>query len=65
MDFNKIKPIEARTAGIVGIAIFLLAWGFVERITGTKPKGAPPGTTYHAANQAGATVTTSEPSTLE
>lgn len=65
MDFNKIKPIEARTAGIVGIAIFLLAWGFVERITGTEPKGAPPGTTYHAANQAGATVTTSEPSTLE
>lgn len=45
MDFNKIKPIEARTAGIVGIAIFLLAWGFVERITGTEPKGAPPGTT--------------------
>lgn len=65
MNFNKIKPIEARTAGIVGIAIFLLAWGFVERITGTEPKGAPPGTTYHAANQAGATVTTSEPSTLE
>lgn len=65
MGFNKFKPIEARTAGIVGMAIFLLAWGFIERITGTEPKGAPPGATHHAAAKAGATVTPSEPSMLE
>lgn len=66
MDFNKVKQLDARTAGIVGMAIFLLAWGLVERITGTEPKGAPAGTTHHAAAKAGATVTLSEPpSTLE
>ena len=58
---RKHKPIEVGTAGIVGIAIFLLAWNAVERVSGTGPKGgAPPGTTYHAANRAGATVTPSE-----
>lgn len=66
MVFRKIRSTGAGTAGIVGTAILLLAWGFVERITGTEPKGAPPGTTYHAANKAGATVTPSEqPSVLE
>jgi hypothetical protein len=61
-----LKPINVGTAGILATAIFLLAWGVVERITGTEPKNAPPGTTYHAANQAGATVTPSEhPSTLD
>jgi hypothetical protein len=61
------KPIEVGTAGIVGIAIFLLAWNVVELVSGTGPKSsAPPGTTYHAANMAGATVTPSEqPSVLE
>ena len=63
MNFNKIKPIEV---GIVGMAIFLLAWGMVEQLTGTEPKGAPPDTTHHAAAKAGATVKPSDPpSTLE
>jgi hypothetical protein len=54
------KSIRLGTASILAIAIFLLAWNVVERVTGTGPKGAPPGTTYHAANRAGATVTPSE-----
>jgi hypothetical protein len=62
MDFNKIKPIEI---GIVGIAIFLLAWGMVEQLTGTEPKGAPAGATHQAAAKVGATVTPSEPSMLQ
>ena len=64
---RKHKPIEVGTAGIVGIAIFLLVWNEVELVSGTGPKsGAPPGTTYHAANRAGATVTPSEqPSVLQ
>ena len=67
MVTRKHKPIEVGTAGIVGIAIFLLLWNVVELVSGTGPKsGAPPGTTYHAANRAGATVTPSEqPSVLE
>lgn len=66
MVFRKIESTGVGTAGIVGTAIFLLAWGFVERIAGTEPKGAAPGTTYHAAAEAGATVTQSEqPSVLE
>ena len=59
MATQKHRPIEVGTAGIVGIAIFLLAWNVVERVTGTGPKSAPPGTTFHAANRAGATVTPS------
>jgi hypothetical protein len=64
---RKHKPIEVGTAGIVGIAIFLLAWNVLERVSGTGPKsGAPPGTTYNAASRAGATVTPSEqPAVLE
>ena len=59
------KPIEAGTAGILGTLLFLLAWTVVERVTDTTPKSAPPGTTVHAANKAGATVTPSaEPSAL-
>jgi hypothetical protein len=67
MAKRKHKPIEVGTAGIVGIAIFLLVWNVVELVSGTGPKsGAPPGTTYHAANRAGATVTPSEqPSVLQ
>ena len=67
MATRKHKPIEVGTAGIVGVAIFLLAWNVVELVSGTGPKsGAPPGTTYHAANRAGATVTPSEqPPVLE
>ena len=66
MATQKHRPIEVGTAGIVGIAIFLLAWNVVERVTGTGPKSAPPGTTFHAANRAGATVTPSEtPPVLE
>ena len=61
MAFKKVKPIEVGTAGIVGTAIFLLAWGLVERITGTEPKSAPPATTYQVAHKAGARVTPSEP----
>ena len=65
MAARKFREIKVGTAGILATLIFLLAWGIVERVTGTGPKGAPPGTTYHAANQAGATVTPSEgPSTL-
>lgn len=63
---QKRRPIEIGTLGIVGIAIFLLAWNGIEKITGTGPKGAPPGTTFHAANRAGATVTPSDqPSVLD
>lgn len=63
---QKRRPIEIGTAGIVAIAIFLLAWNAIETITGTGPKDAPPGTTFHAANHAGATVTPSDqPSVLD
>lgn len=65
MAAKLFKPIEAGTAGILGTLIFLLAWTIVERVTDTRPKSAPPGTTVHAANKAGATVTPSaEPSGL-
>ena len=57
----RFRPIQAGTAGILGTAIFLLVWTVVEQVTGTEPKSAPPGTTYHAANSAGATVTPSDP----
>jgi hypothetical protein len=54
------------TASIVAVAVFLLAWNVFERISGTGPKAAPPGATYHAANQAGATVKPSDqPSVLD
>jgi hypothetical protein len=60
------KPIRLGTAGILAIAVFLLVWNVVERITGTGPKSAPTGTTIHAAHRAGATVTPSQqPSALE
>jgi hypothetical protein len=63
---GKNNSIELGTGGILAIAVFLLAWNIVELGTGTGPKGAPPGTTYHAVNQAGATVTPSDrPSVLE
>ena len=67
MATRKHKPIELGTAGIVGIAIFLLIWNAVELVSGTGPKSnSPPGTTYHAANRAGATVTPSEqPSVMQ
>ena len=67
MATRKHKPIEVGTAGMVGIAIFLLLWNVVELVSGTGPKSsAPPGTTYHAANKAGATVAPSEqPSVLQ
>jgi hypothetical protein len=66
MAGRRWRPIEAGTAGILGTLIFLLAWTLVERVSDTRPKSAPPGTTYHAANKAGATVTPSEqPSALE
>ncbi len=60
MAGNRRNSIQAETAAIVGVAIFLLAWGVIERITGTEPKTAPPGTTFHAANRAGATLTPSD-----
>jgi hypothetical protein len=66
MAAKRWKPIQAGTAGILGTLIFLLAWSIVERVTDTRPTSAPPGTTFHAANKAGATVTPSEnPSTVE
>ena len=66
MAAKKHKPIELGTGSILAIAVFLLVWNIVELGTGTGPKSAPPGTTYHAANQAGATVTPSDrPSVLE
>ena len=59
------KPIDARTAGVLGILIFLVAWTIFERVTDTASKSAPPGTTIRAADRAGATVTPSEdPSSL-
>ena len=64
MAKRKFSEIQAGTAGILGTAIFLLVWTVVEQVTGTEPKSAPPGTTYHAAANAGATVTPSDqPST--
>lgn len=57
---RRFPEIKAGTAGILGTAIFLLLWSVVERVTDTEPKGAPPGTTYHAAWNAGATVTPSD-----
>lgn len=66
MAKSVFRPIQAGTAGILGTAIFLILWTAVERITGTEPKSAPPGTTYHAARSAGAIVTPSEqPSPLD
>lgn len=66
MAARKHKPIELGTGGILAIAVFLLVWNIVELGTGTGPRSAPPGTTYHAANQAGATITPSDrPSVLE
>jgi hypothetical protein len=66
MASKKHKPIELGTGGILAIAVFLLVWNIVELETGTGPRGAPPSTTYHAANQAGATATPSDrPSLLE
>jgi hypothetical protein len=66
MAGKRFREIHAGTAGILGTAIFLLLWTAVEAITGTEHKGAPPGTTYHAAKRAGATVTPSEqPSVLD
>ncbi len=60
MTKRKQKPIELGTGGILAIAVFLLAWNVIELATGTEPKSAPPGTTYHAANHAGATITPSD-----
>jgi hypothetical protein len=66
MAAKKHKPIELGTAGILAIAFFLLAWNVVELATGTEPKSAPPGTTHHAANEAGAAITPSHrPSVLD
>ena len=63
---TKKHHIELGTGSILAIAVFLLVWNIVELETGTGPKNAAPGTTYHAANQAGATVTPSErPSVLD
>jgi hypothetical protein len=61
------KPTAFETASIIAVAVFLLAWNAFERVTGTGPSsGSPPGTTYHAANQAGATVKPSDqPSVLD
>ena len=58
----RMKEIRAGTAGILGTAIFLLVWSIVKGVTGTEPKGTPPGTTYHAADEAGAIVTPSDQS---
>jgi len=60
-----MAPQESRspqfgTASLIAVAVFLLAWNVLERVTHTGPKEAPPGTTYHAATQAGATVTPSD-----
>jgi hypothetical protein len=54
------KPVQLGTASLIAVAIFLLLWNVIERVTDTGPKGAPPGTTYHAANQAGAAVVPSD-----
>jgi len=61
------RPTQFGTASIVAVAVFLLAWNVFERVSGTGPKAAaPPGTTFHAANQAGATVKPSDqPSVLD
>jgi hypothetical protein len=66
MATRQPRSTEFGTASILAVAIFLMAWNVVERVTGTGPKaGALPGTTYQAAAQAGATVTPSEqPSVL-
>jgi hypothetical protein len=55
------------TVEIFCIALFLLAWTAVEAVVGTGvPSQSAPGTTYHAAAEAGAKVTSSKlPSALE
>jgi hypothetical protein len=65
MAAPRFKEIRAGTAGILGTAIFLLVWSVVEAATDTEPKGAPPGTTYQAADEAGAIVTPSDRSTQD
>jgi hypothetical protein len=60
MASQEPKSVQLGTASLIAVAIFLLAWKVFERVTDTGPKGAPPGTSYHAANQAGATVTPSD-----
>ena len=64
---KRFREIRASSIEILAVAIFLIAWTVVEAITGAGPTShAPPGTTYHAANRVGATVTPSEqPSALE
>ncbi len=60
MSEKEHKPRGANSAGILGVFIFLLLWGFVEHIVGTEPKNAPPGTTFDAADRAGAVLTPSD-----
>ena len=66
MAAKKQTSVQLGTGSILAIAVFLLVWNVVELGTGTGPKSAPPGTTYHAAHQAGASVTPSDrPSVLD
>ena len=55
------------TTEMLAVVLFLLAWTLIEATKGTgRGSRSAPGTTYHAAARAGATVTPSDqPSTLE
>jgi len=67
MSTKSNRQIRASTAEILAVALFLIAWTIVETVTGTGTGShVSPGTTYHAAAAAGATVTPSDqPSALE
>jgi hypothetical protein len=58
--------VQATAGEILAVALFLMGWTVVEAMTGTgSGSRSVPGMTYHAAAQAGATVTPSEqPSAL-
>jgi hypothetical protein len=69
-DFYRMKwnwDFQLTSSEIFAVALFLIVWTLVETVTGTgSPSRSAPGTTYHAAASAGATVTPSEqPSSLE
>jgi hypothetical protein len=67
MKQSSRREIRASTIEVLAVALFLIGWTVLEAVTGAGPNShAPPGTTFHAANKAGATVTPSEqPSALE
>jgi hypothetical protein len=67
MEDDRRQALEARSIATALVVLFLVAWSFVENMAGTQPgASAPPGTTFRAAREAGASVTPSTaPSALQ